>query len=153
MALGPDRAKQLETYLRAESLADRLRKALGNSTTAQQLHQLGLAGVGIGGALAGESILGGGEHGEGHALGAVLAIGGTFATHKSQAVQASVARRIGEMLASKDPAILNRGVKLVARSESLMNALRAGGDRLAPILERLTTQQSQPALNEMAGTR
>src|SRR5258708_30802690 len=44
MSLGPDRAAPLEALLRAERLVDRSRTALGNSTTARPLHEMGLAG-------------------------------------------------------------------------------------------------------------
>jgi hypothetical protein len=134
MALGPDKAKELEVYLRAETLADRLRGALGNSTTARQLHEMGLAATGGAGLLAGEGLeffRGEGGSNEGHALGMALAVGGAFAKHKSDVVQRSIARSVGEMLASKDAAVLDRGVKVVARNKALMNALRAAGDRFA----------------------
>jgi hypothetical protein len=45
IALGPQRANELEAGLRAEGIMDTARKALqGNSTTARQLVELGLAG-------------------------------------------------------------------------------------------------------------
>jgi hypothetical protein len=149
MALGPERAKQLEVYLRAETLANRLRETLGNSTTARQLHELGMAGAGAGaGLLAGEGIgLLRGE-GEGHMLGTALLIGAGFAAHKSQVIQKSVARRVGEMLASDDPEVLRRGVNVVVRNQNLMEALRAAGDRFAPAVSRAATPQVQGALAE-----
>jgi hypothetical protein len=50
LALGPDRARQLEALLRAERIVDRSRTALGNSTTARQLMEMGLAGGATAGA-------------------------------------------------------------------------------------------------------
>jgi hypothetical protein len=140
MALGPDRANQLETYLRAETLADRLRTALGNSTTARQWHEMALAsGAGL---LAGEGAgFGGGEQGNGHMLGAALAIGGAFAAHRSQVLHQSIATRLGQMLASKDPAVLQRGVQVIARNEKLLGALRAAGDRIPAALTGAGTPQ------------
>jgi hypothetical protein len=140
MALGPDRAGQLEVYLRAETLADRLRTALGNSTTARQWQEMALAsGAGL---LAGEGAgFGGGEQGNGHLLGAALAIGGAFAAHRSNVIHQSIATRIGQMLASNDPAVLRRGVQVVARNEKLMGALRAAGDRVVPALAGATAPQ------------
>jgi len=44
MALGPQRAKELESFLHVEGIMDRARTALGNSTTARQLVEPGLAG-------------------------------------------------------------------------------------------------------------
>jgi hypothetical protein len=75
MALGPARAMRLEAHLRTEMLADKLRGALGNSTTARQLHELGIAASGAGGGLLAGELFGNwhGE-GEGHPLGAAMAI-------------------------------------------------------------------------------
>jgi hypothetical protein len=56
-----DRARQLEAYLRVESLTDWLRQAMGNSRTAEFLHHMGLAAGGGLGMLAGEHF--GAEHG------------------------------------------------------------------------------------------
>lgn len=127
MALGPDRAAKLEMYLRAETLSDRLRTALGNSTTARQLAEMGLAGAGtlaIGhGAMEG-------EWDAKHALTAALLFGAAYGKHRYGALQTSAAQRIGEMLASNDPAILNRGVQIVAKSRTLSNALRTASDRI-----------------------
>lgn len=63
MVFGAQKMKQIEAYVRVEDLADRLRGAMGNSTTARQLAELGIgAGAGayatgdwkgaVGGALA-----------------------------------------------------------------------------------------------------
>lgn len=50
MAVGPDKARELQTFVRVENIMDFARKAVqGNSTTARQLAELGLAGgVGAG---------------------------------------------------------------------------------------------------------
>ena len=126
VALGPDRARKLEIYLRTESLTDRLRNALGGSPTARRLAEMGLAGAGtlaIGhGAVEG-------EWDAKHALTAALLFGAAYGKHRSQVLDNSVARRIGEMLASNDPAILRRGVDIVSKSRKLTESLREAGDR------------------------
>lgn len=55
MVLGAQKMKQIEAYVRVEDLADRLRGAMGNSTTARQLAELGIgAGAGAYGAYTGD---------------------------------------------------------------------------------------------------
>ena len=60
--LGPARTKSLQAFMDRETIYDSLRQSLGNSTTARQLIEAGLAGGGIGAYLGGgdpKSILGG----------------------------------------------------------------------------------------------
>jgi hypothetical protein len=106
MALGPNNARSLEAYLRLEMLASRLRGAIGNSTTARRLHELAMVGIRgcgglLGGAVLGESL--GGEHGG--VEGALLGLVAGFAQHRVRHVNMTFARRVGEMLASEDPAV------------------------------------------------
>jgi hypothetical protein len=131
MALGPDRARQLEVYLRAETLADRLRGAMGNSTTARQLTELGLAGAGT--LAVGHGAMEG-EWDTKHALTAALLFGAAYGKHRAQILDNSVARRIGEMLASNDPAVLHQGIQIVAKSTKLTDALRTAGDKISAAL-------------------
>src|SRR5690606_30050697 len=44
LVLGPQKSKELEAFLRTENIMDRMRGALGNSSTARQLVEAGLAG-------------------------------------------------------------------------------------------------------------
>ena len=118
VALGPQRAAQLEALLRAEAVVDRARTALGNSTTARQLMEMGLAG----GATAGAESLLEQNFNPQHLITAAL-MGGVL--HRgAQVVDQRVARRVGEMLASSDPTVLARGVQAAARNPALLNALR-----------------------------
>src|SRR5215831_6869108 len=151
MALGPDRAKQLEIYLRAESLSDRLRTALGNSSTARQLAEMGLAGAGT--LALGHGAIEG-EWDAKHALTAALLFGAAYGKHRSQVLDNSVARRIGEMLASDDPAILRRGVQAVANSRAWTNALRTAGDRIGASLSgRIAPSQAAGVVVPKGGTQ
>jgi hypothetical protein len=147
MALGNDKAAQLEAWVRAESNADRLRVALGNSTTARQLAEMGLAGVGAG--ILGEGFIGG-DLDKGHYITAALALGAAYGHHRMGGVDKSIATQIGKMLASDDPAVLQRGVAAVAKSQRLMGALRSAGDAINSVLSRsglaaaATEQAMQP---------
>jgi inorganic pyrophosphatase-like protein len=119
LALGPARARQLEALLRAERVVDRPRTAIqGNSTTARQLMEMGLAG----GATAGAEGLLEQDFNPTHILtGALLWRG---ARQGAQLIDQRVARRVGEMLTSNDPTILARGVQAAARNPAILNRLR-----------------------------
>jgi hypothetical protein len=115
MAIGPKRAKELEAFLHTERIMDELRTAVsGNSTTARQLAEAGLAGGAAGG------FLGGGDPTD-VSFGAAL----SAASRRLQlGVDARVAKRVGEMLASQDPQIVQKAVAMVTKNKSLMDMLR-----------------------------
>ena len=125
IALGPQKAKELEAFLRVENIMDRMRGALGNSSTARQLVEAGLAGgaaTGYTGDLqSGASVAG---------MWFALRQGGKIL---NQRVDQNVARRVGEMLASDDPKVLQKGLKVVSGSPVLMKLLRAADDQAAKI--------------------
>lgn len=146
MALGQQRADQLEVHLRAETMADRLREALGNSSTARQLAEMGLAGAGS--AVLGHGAMSG-ELDKKDILGAVLLFGAAYGKHRVAAAESTVARRIGEMLASNDPQIMQRGTAIVARTPWLRDALRTAGDRLGPVFARTGTPLAEPSATEL----
>ncbi len=119
LALGPQNAQRLEALLRAERIIDRARTAIGgNSTTARQLMEMGLAG----GATAGAEGLFQNNFNPSHILSAALLWGA--ARHGAQVIDQGVARRVGEMLASNDPSILARGLQIATRQPAILNALR-----------------------------
>jgi hypothetical protein len=118
LALGPDRAARLEALLRAERIVDRGRTALGNSTTARQLFEMGLAG----GAGAGAEALLEQNFNPQHMLTAALTVG--LARRGAQAIDQRVARRVGELLTSPDLSAIHRGIRLVTQNPRLLNALR-----------------------------
>jgi len=119
LALGPQRAAQLEALLRAEKITDLARQNMGNSSTARQLVELGLAG-GSEGVLKQNFNLS-------HIL--VEAFRGAV-RHGAQVIDGRVAERVGQMLASSDPNVLRQGLQLVARQPRLLNALRQASNRL-----------------------
>jgi hypothetical protein len=127
LAIGANRAKELEVFLRRESIMDQMRGALGNSTTARQLIEAGLAG-GAYGAVTGDFSVGNVATGAG-AFAAARA-GAKFA---GQRIDQNVARRVADMLASHDPKVLQKGLRLVANNASLMKAVRRADDYAARI--------------------
>lgn len=122
LALGPQGHGMVEAFMHVEQVMDRLRGALGNSTTARQLVELGLAG-GAGYGLSGGDFSAAGAS----ALAAVLARKGLGR------IDERVARRVADMLVSNDPRVLAQGLRTVARSGSLMNNLRQADGMLARI--------------------
>lgn len=119
VALGPQRAAELEARLRVEGIMDLARSAVqGNSTTARQLAELGLAG-GVGG------------YGVYTLDPTALTVAALIGARRG--IDTRVARRVAEMLASNDPTILQRGIQLVARNQNFMNNLRAFDQRLGSV--------------------
>jgi hypothetical protein len=119
MALGPEKAKEFEAFMRAEGLMDGLRRAVtGNSTTARQLAEAGMAG-GIGAGLGGA--LGNGDPRD-ISLGAMM---GFMARSGKVKIDQRLAQRVGEMLASPDPEVFRRAVKLAATNGRLMDFIRS----------------------------
>lgn len=119
LALGPQRAKEIEAYVRVEDLADRLRGAMGNSTTARQLVELGI-GAGGGFALSGGDWKG--------ALGGALALKG--ARYMGERADAKVMENVAKLLTSDNPGNLKLAVQQAAKVPGYMKALEALSERL-----------------------
>lgn len=111
LVFGPVKAKELEAYVRVENLVDRLRGAMGNSTTARQLVELGIGATG--GYMATGDI-------KGALLGAAMVRGPRYVKGK---IEENVMREIGNILTADNPAAMNRIVKNAALSPAYMNAL------------------------------
>lgn len=118
LVFGPGKARQLEAFVRVEAIADQLRGAMGNSTTARQLMELGIGG-GAGFALSGDWT--------GALTGAALAKGARFAGEK---IDSKVMQEVAKLLTSNDPAALQRAVANATMSPQWMLAL----DRLQAML-------------------
>ncbi len=127
IALGRPRAEELEAGLRVEGIMDLARNAVqGNSTTARQLAELGLAGGAYG-------FSGGGVNpftDPSAVLNAALVYG---AARGRNVVNERLSRRVAEMLVSNDPQILLRGIRTVARNQTLFNSLRSADQGLARV--------------------
>jgi hypothetical protein len=128
MALGSERAKAFETYMRVEGIMDALKRATqGNSTTTRQLVEMGLAG--------GAAPVAGGlvsyASGEGFTPGAIF---GALARRGKVKIDANVARHVGELLASDDLHTVKRGLQMVQKSPRLLEFVRSVDNRLGAAL-------------------
>jgi hypothetical protein len=127
MVLGPQKSAELEATLRVEGIMDLARNAVqGNSTTARQLAELGLAG-GTYGISTGGNVL---SPSPSALLNAAIVYG---AARGKGAINERLSRRVAEMLASNDPRILLQGIRTVARNQNLFNSLRAADRGLARV--------------------
>jgi hypothetical protein len=127
LVLGADKAKELESVLRVEGIMDLARNAVqGNSTTARQLAELGLAG-GTYGISTGGNVL---SPSPSALLNAAIVYG---AARGKGAINERLSRRVAEMLSSNDPRILLQGIRTVTRNQNLFNSLRAADRGLARV--------------------
>ena len=139
MGLGAERAAQLEQYLKVERTMSQLKGALGNSTTARQLADLGVIGnIGAG------AVIGGGAGGVGSlftdqglqapsvstVLGAMA--GGMRAAHGKMNVAA--ANRVAEMLVSQDPKVLKNGIEILRKNQMIRDAFDQFATRLSSVV-------------------
>lgn len=122
MVVGPQKARELEAYVRVEDMADKLRGSLGNSTTARQLVEMGI-GAGVGGG-AGYGLTG---DWKGAALGAVAPRALKYAGAKADT---KVMQSMANLLMKDDPASLKLAVAQAARNPAYMAAL----DKLSSVI-------------------
>jgi hypothetical protein len=126
LALGPQRAAEVECRLRVEGIMDLARPALqGNSTTARQLVELGLAG-GVGGY---ESY-----QGDPQALIKAALVYGAARGHR--VIDERVAQHVARLLASDNIGQLQRGLNIITRNQNMMGAIRNADAGLAAIAAR-----------------
>jgi hypothetical protein len=136
LALGPDRAGELEQYLKVEKTMSGLKNALGNSTTARQLRDMGVfgaTGLAAGGGLG--WMTGDGSPVRGSS-GGVLA--GAAAGFLKGRVDVHLANRMAQMLTSDDPAILRNGINILRKNATLRNAFDSLSTRLAAVTGQQT---------------
>lgn len=137
LVLGEARAAELEARLLTERAMNGIKNAVqGNSTTARQWVERGMAGgaTGLGGVGAYDS--------DPQKMGVAALVGALAAG--SRHIDTKVARRVAEMLASDNPAILKAGNSIVAKSKALREAFRkldipaarVGGNQ-APVMPAL----------------
>jgi hypothetical protein len=126
IALGPQRAAEMEAGLRVEGIIDLARNAVtGNSTTARQLAELGFAGG------AGSLGVSGAYNMDPQQM-TYAAVAGALLAGK-RGIDTRVAQRVAEMLVSNDPQMLLRGIRLVSNNNNMMNSLRSVDRRIAAI--------------------
>lgn len=126
IALGPQRAAELEAGLRVEGIMDLARGAVqGNSTTARQLAELGFAG--------GAGSLGAyGTYNQDPAQMTYAAVAAALLAGK-RGIDTRVAQRVARMLVSNDPRQLTQGIQLISRNGRMMDALRSVDQRLSRV--------------------
>jgi len=123
---GPSGVRQIEARMTLETVMDGARKAMGNSTTARQLIEAGLAGGALEGYLSGwdpthigmGALSGAGAR---KMLGAEMATGARKMIGK---VDARTARYVADLLVSDDPRRLQQGLGLAVRSQKIMDGLK-----------------------------
>lgn len=128
---------QIEARMHLETIMDGARQALGNSTTARQLIEAGLAGGAVGGYLSGwdpktmgEGFLGGAgaRVGAAHLLKDEVAAGARKLVGK---VDARTARHVADLLTSDNPSDLRAGYQLAAKNQNIMDGLRNTARRVS----------------------
>lgn len=122
LALGKDKARQVEQFVRIETVMDQLRGAMGNSTTARQLVELG---IGAGGGLA---VTGGDWRG---------AIGGAglirLARYGGSKINERTMKQVADILLSDDPKVLQDALEMGTLSPKKMQAIEDMSRALAII--------------------
>lgn len=123
VALGPQRAREVEARLRVEGLMDLARPAVqGNSTTARQLVELGLAG-GVGGYE--------GYQGDPQAVLKAALVYGAARGHR--VIDERVAKEVAKLLTSSDVGKLQKGIALIGRNKNMLGAIRDADAAIASI--------------------
>lgn len=133
IALGPNGWQKVEAKLRLEGIMDRLRPAVqGNSSTARQLAELGIAGatgaVGTGLTVGGVTGL---ATGNGLSYESALAALLSGAARRGQLrIDDRVSREVARLLTSQDPTLLKRGLQIVQSNKAFMDLLRSAEDTI-----------------------
>lgn len=126
IALGKDKAAELEMFVRVENIMDMLRGAVsGNSTTVQQLAAMGLAGGATYSGFKGDASAS--NFAVGAAIGALLKRG-------SMKIDGNVAQRVAEMLASENPEMVRKAAAIVAKSKTFSEGIREAEDRVTKVI-------------------
>jgi hypothetical protein len=137
---GRDRAEAFQARMRVESVMDRLRTNLGNSTTVRQAIDTGLLGIGGGAAIYDPSTFAG-------PAGLALALRGG-----NRFINQRVAARVAELLASNDQAVVERGINMVTRNPKLMAMLEGADNWMARIAGTNAPELSSPLKITVGGT-
>lgn len=121
MVMGPKAARELEAFARVENAADLMRGALGNSTTARQLVEMGLgAGAGVS---AGATTVGALTTAT---LSAALRVFGVEAEEE-------VLRRVSKILLSQNRGELAEAAKYIVKSQKTRATLERAMDAIETI--------------------
>ena len=118
MVLGENGYRQFDALMSVEQSVDKLRGALGNSSTVRQWIELGLAGS-VGGT--------------GFVMSDPTSMGVAAAIAGRRYVDQRLAKEIARMLTSGDPDVLAKGVKAVSGNKNLLRAFRDFDARLSSV--------------------
>lgn len=136
---GPQGMQTMQTRMTLETIMDGARKAMGNSTTARQLIEAGLAGGALGGYEGYEhGGLWGGLAGTAAGAGQAAFARKQFAQQISAGagkligkVDARTAKLVAELLTSNDPSKLQQGLRMAQKNQKIADGLRGIADRMA----------------------
>lgn len=123
LAFGKPKADELEAFVRIEGVMDQLRGAMGNSTTARQLYELGLVGGGNI-AASGYSLY------TGDPTVAAITAAATAARYGKGKADERTMMAIAKLLTSTDKNAITRVAANASISNKYMNALRTLTDNL-----------------------
>lgn len=133
---GPGGMSMLKSRMALETIMNGARDAMGNSTTARQLIEAGLAGGALSGYQSGwdPTAMASGAATFASARGAPKyfapqAVAGV--RHFVGKVDAKTARRVAELLTSDDPRLLREGYKMAAQSKAISDGLMAVAGKIS----------------------
>jgi hypothetical protein len=154
---GPGGYQQIQARMYLETIMDGARQALGNSTTAKQLIEAGLAGGAAGGFASGWDPT---TMGQGMAAAAGSRLGASKLMseevkvglkHMIGKVDARTARRVAELLTSDDPRLLRAGYQMAAKSNAILQGLQNLARRVALTGQTTARQPATEAVRALQG--
>lgn len=130
---GPAGMAKIQARMTLETIMDGARKAMGNSTTARQLIEAGLAGGALEGYMSGWDPTRMAEGAAGAAgarkfLGSEMAAGARKLIGK---VDSTTARTVARLLTSNDPNDLAQGLRMATKNQKIANGLKSIANRVA----------------------
>jgi hypothetical protein len=137
LALGSKAYGEFEQFVKVENSMDMLRGAMGNSTTARQLAEMGLAGgtVGVGtGLYTGDWKSG---------VGAAILTG--LARRGGAKIDERITKNVAQLLLSDDPAAIQKAVTLASTSSKAAAALEAIQTALSVSIKGMGNISGRPA--------
>jgi hypothetical protein len=132
---GPGGMAMLKARMSLETIMNGARDAMGNSTTARQLIEAGLAGGALTGYQSGwdptSMMQGAGAFAAARGAPKFFAPQAVVgAKHLIGKVDAKTARRVAELLTSDDPRLLREGYQMAAKSQAIMEGLQSIAQRV-----------------------
>lgn len=154
---GPGGVAQINARMYLETIMDGARQAMGNSTTARQLIEAGLAGGVASGVYSGwdpstmaqgAGALAGARIGASKFLSEEAKVGLKNMIGK---VDARTARRVAELLTSDDPRLLRQGYQMAAKSNAIMEGLRGIARRIAITGQTAVSKPAAEGMRAISG--